>query len=223
MKKRINIPVILLIFIALLSGCTGNTSGSGPSSSTSSAGTLREVTGSETTSSDPSKNKASIKNDKETSADLKKNTGTGNNGNKKTAAAVTTANRTREEIKNTKKDKNPEISVTENGKYTSKEEVAAYLIKYKKLPSNYITKNKAMAKGWNASEGNLWEVTDRMSIGGDVFGNFEKKLPVIKGIKYYECDIDYKGGRRNAKRIIYSDKGDIYYTEDHYNTFEKLK
>ena len=34
--------------------------------------------------------------------------------------------------------------------------------------------------------------------------------------------IDYNGGYRGAKRIIYSNDGLIYYTEDHYKTFEQL-
>ncbi len=114
------------------------------------------------------------------------------------------------------------IKVKEDGRYSSKMEVAAYLYQYKKLPSNYITKAKAQKLGWVASKGNLWKVTDKMSIGGDVFGNFEKLLPVKKGRQYYEADIDYKGGTRGAKRIIYSNDGLIYYTEDHYASFEKL-
>lgn len=112
--------------------------------------------------------------------------------------------------------------VREDGKYTSKDQVAAYLIKFGRLPSNYITKKDAQALGWVASKGNLWKVTDKMSIGGDKFGNLEGKLPAKKGRQYYECDIDYKGGTRGAKRIIYSNDGLIYYTDDHYNTFQKL-
>ena len=60
------------------------------------------------------------------------------------------------------------------------------------------------------------------SIGGDSFGNREGQLPKKKGRKYYECDIDYRGGTRNAKRIIWSSDGLIYYTGDHYKTFELL-
>lgn len=114
------------------------------------------------------------------------------------------------------------IEVKEGQAYSSKMEVAAYIYKFKKLPKNYIKKNDAMKLGWDQSSGNLWKVTDKKSIGGDNFGNFEGKLPKGNGIKYYECDIDYEGGRRNAKRIVFSNKGDIYYTEDHYNNFEKL-
>ena len=60
------------------------------------------------------------------------------------------------------------------------------------------------------------------SIGGDYFGNYEKKLPVVEGRKYYEADCFYQGGRRNEFRIIYSNDGHVWYTGDHYNTFTEL-
>ena len=113
-------------------------------------------------------------------------------------------------------------SVTEDGEYSSKEEVAEYLHLYGHLPENYITKKEAESLGWVASKGNLWKVAPGKSIGGSRFGNYEGYLPERSGRKYYECDIDYEGGRRNAKRIVYSNDGLIFYTEDHYNTFEQL-
>lgn len=106
--------------------------------------------------------------------------------------------------------------------YSDRESVAEYLYRYRELPVNYITKKEAEALGWSQSEGNLWEVAPGKSIGGDVFGNYEGRLPRKNGRKYFECDIGYEGGRRNAKRIVYSDDGLIYYTEDHYETFELL-
>lgn len=112
--------------------------------------------------------------------------------------------------------------IDENGKYTSKEEVALYIHTYGKLPSNYISKNDAKDLGWVASKGNLLDVCKGCSIGGDKFTNREGNLPKKKGRQYYECDIDYEGGNRNAKRIVYSNDGLIYYTNDHYNTFELL-
>ncbi len=115
-----------------------------------------------------------------------------------------------------------ETVIDEDGYYTSKEDVALYIHTYGKLPSNYISKSKARKAGWVAEEGNLWEVTDHKSIGGSEFGNREGKLPDKKGRTWYECDIDYEGGTRNAKRILYSNDGLIYYTDDHYNTFELL-
>ncbi len=111
--------------------------------------------------------------------------------------------------------------VREDGEYTSKEEVAEYIYLYGHLPSNYITKSEAEDLGWK-SKGNLDKVAPGKSIGGDKFGNREGILPKAKGRQYYECDIDYKKGSRNAKRIVFSNDGLVYYTEDHYETFELL-
>lgn len=115
----------------------------------------------------------------------------------------------------------PEM-IEESGTYTSKDQVALYLHTYGRLPENYITKRDAEDLGWDSKKGNLWEVAPGMSIGGSRFGNYEGALPDKKGRKYFECDIDYEGGYRGAKRLIYSDDGLIFYTEDHYNTFEQL-
>lgn len=115
-----------------------------------------------------------------------------------------------------------ETEIQEDGTYTSKEEVAGYIHLYGHLPDNFITKKEAKALGWVSSEGNLAEVAPGKSIGGDYFGNFEGNLPEKKGREYHECDIDSDGGYRGAKRIVYSNDGLIYYTEDHYETFELL-
>ena len=100
-----------------------------------------------------------------------------------------------------------QVSVEESGEYTSKDEVAAYLNEFGHLPDNFITKKEAQALGWESKEGNLDEVAPGKSIGGDYFGNYEEVLPDAEGRTYHECDIDYEGGFRNAKRIVYSDDG----------------
>ena len=115
-----------------------------------------------------------------------------------------------------------ESGVVEDGSYTSMEEVSSYIHEYGHLPDNYITKSEAKKLGWKSSEGNLSVVAPGKSIGGDSFGNREGLLPKESGRKYYECDIDYTGGSRNAKRLIYSNDGLIYYTEDHYNSFQQI-
>ena len=119
-------------------------------------------------------------------------------------------------------DEEEEIEVYEDEEYTSKDEVAAYLNEFGHLPSNFITKKEARKLGWESSKGNLQEVAPGKSIGGDHFGNYEGLLPEKKGRSYTECDINYEGGRRNGERIIFSNDGLIFYTDDHYNTFEQL-
>ena len=114
------------------------------------------------------------------------------------------------------------LNVEENGNYTSKEEVALYIHTYGKLPVNYITKKQAEELGWDPEKGNLSDILPGMSIGGNVFGNYEGALPRAGGRRYFECDIDYEGGYRGAKRIVYSNDGLVFYTEDHYNTFEQI-
>lgn len=115
-----------------------------------------------------------------------------------------------------------ETALDEDGIYTSKEEVAAYLNTYGHLPDNFITKKEAQALGWDSKEGNLGEVAPGKSIGGDYFGNYEGRLPDADGREYHECDIDSTGSYRGAKRLVYSNDGLIYYTEDHYETFELM-
>lgn len=115
-----------------------------------------------------------------------------------------------------------EAAVKEDGTYNTREEVALYLHIYGHLPDNYITKKEAQDMGWDSKKGNLDQVAPGMSIGGNRFGNYEGLLPEKKGRKYYECDLEYEGGYRGAKRLIYSNDGLIFYTEDHYQTFEQL-
>ncbi|GAA0357110.1 ribonuclease domain-containing protein [Alkalibacterium iburiense] len=109
-----------------------------------------------------------------------------------------------------------------DGYYSSEEEVALYLDTYGELPYNYVTKEEARELGWVASEGNLWEVTDEYLIGGDRFGNREGLLPEESGRQYFEADVNYEGGYRGAERLVYSNDGLIYYTDDHYDSFTLL-
>ncbi|MCR5295644.1 MAG: ribonuclease [Lachnospiraceae bacterium] len=119
---------------------------------------------------------------------------------------------------------NPESSSAEeelldpDGNYTTKEDVALYLYQYGELPQNFMTKKEAKKLGW--SGGGLDDYAYGMCIGGDRFGNYEGNLP---DGNYRECDIDtLHAKKRGAKRIVFSDDGRIYYTEDHYESFELL-
>lgn len=104
----------------------------------------------------------------------------------------------------------------------SKEAVAAYIHANGCLPDFYMTKSEAEAAyGWEG--GPLDKLAPGMAIGGDRFTNYQKVLPTAAGRTYTECDIDTIGAdARGAKRIVFSNDGLIYYTDDHYETFELL-
>ena len=118
-------------------------------------------------------------------------------------------------------DDGADAAIDEDGSYTSKEDVALYIHTYGHLPGNFITKKEAQALGW--SGGSLEPYAPGKCIGGSTFGNYEGRLPKENGRTYKECDIGTLGkSSRGAKRIVYSNDGLIYYTDDHYETFTLL-
>ncbi|MBQ1342333.1 MAG: ribonuclease [Erysipelotrichaceae bacterium] len=119
-------------------------------------------------------------------------------------------------------DPTPAVSqIDEDGVYDSKEDVALYIHTYNKLPSNYVTKGEARKAGWTG--GSVEKYFPNCCIGGDSFANREGLLPKKSGRSYYECDIDTLGKKsRGDKRIIYSNDGLVYYTDDHYESFTLL-
>lgn len=109
----------------------------------------------------------------------------------------------------------------ENGSYTTKEDVALYLHQFGHLPPNFITKKEAQALGW--SGGSLEPYAPGKCIGGSQFGNFEGLLPKAPGRYYTECDVNTLGkSKRGAERIVFSNDGLIFYSGDHYESFELL-
>lgn len=105
---------------------------------------------------------------------------------------------------------------------TEPQAIVDYLAQHGKLPDNFITKAEARKRGWDNAVNYLSDVAPGCSIGGDTFGNREKLLPEAKGRKYYECDAEYRSGKRNGKRVVYSSDGLYYYTADGYKTFTQL-
>lgn len=114
-----------------------------------------------------------------------------------------------------------QAAIDKAGSYTSKEDVSLYLYIYGQLPQNFITKTEARALGW--SGGGLDDYAYGKCIGGDRFGNNEGLLPEAAGRKYFECDIGtLHKDSRGSRRIVFSNDGLIYYTEDHYESFDLL-
>ena len=108
-----------------------------------------------------------------------------------------------------------DYNVQESGIYNTKEEVSIYIYLFERLPSNYKTKSQFNKNNYTSS--------NKLSTGGDTFFNKEGRLPSAKNRTFIEADIDYAGGSRNAKRIVYSSDFLIFYTSDHYETFSYMK
>jgi ribonuclease T1 len=59
---------------------------------------------------------------------------------------------------------------------------------------------------------------------GSTFGNREKHLPVKARGYYREYTVPTPGARdRGARRIVAGRGGEYYYTDDHYNSFRRIR
>ncbi len=123
-------------------------------------------------------------------------------------------------IKDSKNNDDSKDVLSKDKPYYSLDDVCDYLFEYKNLPKNYISKKKAKDLGWIPSKANLWDIKEGAVIGGDHFGNYENKLPKAS---YKEADVNYYGGSRNEERIVYDQDFNIYYTKDHYESFERIE
>lgn len=109
-----------------------------------------------------------------------------------------------------------------DGHYNSKEDVALYIHLYGCLPRNYVTKSycRDVLKCSTSKVQDYWPDG---AIGGDVFQNREGLLPSAPGRTWTECDINTWGRyQRGAERIVFSNDGLVYYTSNHYASFELL-
>ena len=59
---------------------------------------------------------------------------------------------------------------------------------------------------------------------GVVFGNFEKRLPKKQRGYYHEYTVKTPGVRsRGARRIVCGQPSECYYSDDHYETFKRIR
>lgn len=111
---------------------------------------------------------------------------------------------------------------TDIAQLTDAETVARWLQQHHKLPDLYLTKSEARRQGWNPGKGDLCEVLPGRAIGGDRFANREQRLPQQAGRQWYEADVNYDCGHRDADRLLYSSDGLIFLTTDHYRSFKPV-
>ncbi len=91
----------------------------------------------------------------------------------------------------------------------------------RRLPQRYVTKDQAERLGWRPGM-DLWKAAPGKSIGGDRFGNREGLLPSAAGRRFFEADLDYAGGSRGARRLVWSSDGLRWVTLDHYRSFREV-
>jgi ribonuclease T1 len=91
----------------------------------------------------------------------------------------------------------------------------------RRLPARFLTKDQAERLGWKPGI-DLWKVAPGKSIGGDRFGNREGLLPTAAGRRFFEADLDYAGGSRGARRLVWSSDGRQWVTLDHYRSFREV-
>lgn len=231
-KKNLKLLLLLItavIALGLFAGCKKKAKKTeAPTTTTTAAESVTETT--EAPSTESSKETAATTTEATTETEAPTTTEKATDPTTEkapTTEATTEATKeTTEATKKTKATTEPtsapsEAKIDENGEYTSKDDVALYIHTYGHLPKNFVTKSEARAKGWEG--GSLEDYFPGCSIGGDKFGNREDVLPKKNGRTYTECDIDTKGKKsRGAKRIVFSNDGLIYYTDDHYETFTLL-
>lgn len=100
-------------------------------------------------------------------------------------------------------------------------ETVESLRRTKKLPPRYLTKEEAAKLGWQPGT-DLCSVARGRVIGGNRFGNRERRLPDKRDRKWWEADVDFFCGYRGPKRLVWSNDGLMYLTTDHYQTFKPV-
>lgn len=92
---------------------------------------------------------------------------------------------------------------------------------YGYLPTYYITLNDLFNTGWNQGQSPARFAPGKMLTRG-VYHNKNGHLPDAPGRIWYEADLNYYSGHRNAHRILWSNDGLIFVTYDHYRTFFEI-
>ena len=143
-----------------------------------------------------------------------------NDSNKNHPAVTDNPSKNKTENKERPENTTP-VAANEIDKLTSEDVVVPYVKQQGELPGYYITKGAARNRGWNAGKGNLCDVLPGRAIGGDIFTNREGQLPKKSGRTWYEADLNYNCGHRNADRLLFSNDGLVFVTHDHYKTFDE--
>ena len=99
---------------------------------------------------------------------------------------------------------------------------ADWKLKYEgTIPEYYISESDAILQGWKPGKAPSNFVPGKTITKG-IYKNRNGHLPQVPGRIWYEADINYKTGKRNTQRIVWSNDGLIFVTYDHYETFYEI-
>ena len=113
--------------------------------------------------------------------------------------------------------------------YTDRNSVALYIMEYRELPYNYITKDGLCYAKKHMSQENVLNKV----VGGDTHWNNEdtlRKKGIKEQVSLKECDIksdnyDIWSKNRGTKRLVYTTnlkEVRVFYTEDHYKSYNEI-
>lgn len=115
-------------------------------------------------------------------------------------------------------DKGTPKKLNENSYYTTRDDVALYLVTFHKLPSNYVKKDEVSSASTGSST----------RIGGDYFSNGSDSSPTGLCLPAYsnltECDVDASGtsgSKRGSHRLVFTMSYKVFYTYDHYDHWQE--
>ena len=116
----------------------------------------------------------------------------------------------------------PMVTIKSGTATINKTDGADWHLKYnKRLPNHYISYKDILDLGWKSGKSPSNYAPDKSVTRGN-YGNFDLRLPYTEGREWYEADINYKIGKRNGQRILWSNDGLIFVTYDHYKTFYEI-
>ena len=105
------------------------------------------------------------------------------------------------------------INKTDGADWTLKQE--------EELPDYYITIEDIYNLGWEKGMNPIDYAPGKMITGG-IYQNRNGHLPQKDERTWHEADINYRQGKRNSQRIVWSNDGLIFVTYDHYETFHEI-
>lgn len=85
----------------------------------------------------------------------------------------------------------------------------------------FITKQHLKSLGWKRGKAISNFANGKMLTKG-IYYNSNGHLPSTPGRVWREADINYKTGKRNSQRVLWSNDGLIFVTYDHYETFYEI-